>query len=264
MMRGTFANIRIRNRMLDDVEGGITRYAPTGETMPIYDAAMAYQARRHAAGRHRRQGIWHRQLARLGGQGHHPARRARGDRRELRAHPPLQPGRHGRAAAAVPRRRERRRASASTAARPSRSPASPASSRARTSKVEVTRADGDDVQLHRPLPHRYLQRARIFPLGRHPPLRAAEARGAVMDGELVGTCHCGRARITLAAQARRSHPLQLQPVHQDRLPGRLFLVRRAADRGRVRQLCAHAISNPAYIAQHRCTPLRHHRPTGRR
>jgi aconitate hydratase len=43
MMRGTLANIRIRNRMLSDVEGGFTRYAPTGETMPIYDAAMAYQ-----------------------------------------------------------------------------------------------------------------------------------------------------------------------------------------------------------------------------
>jgi aconitate hydratase len=44
MMRGTFANIRIRNRMLDNVEGGMTRYAPTGEVMPIYDAAMKYQA----------------------------------------------------------------------------------------------------------------------------------------------------------------------------------------------------------------------------
>jgi aconitate hydratase len=46
MMRGTFANIRIRNRMLDNVEGGFTRYvgpsAPAGEIMPIYDAAMAY------------------------------------------------------------------------------------------------------------------------------------------------------------------------------------------------------------------------------
>ncbi|HEU5285670.1 MAG TPA: aconitate hydratase AcnA [Sphingomicrobium sp.] len=42
MMRGTFANIRIRNRMLDNVEGGFTRYAPTGETLPIYDAAMRY------------------------------------------------------------------------------------------------------------------------------------------------------------------------------------------------------------------------------
>jgi aconitate hydratase len=43
MMRGTFANIRIRNRMLDNVEGGLTKYAPTGEVMPIYDAAMLYQ-----------------------------------------------------------------------------------------------------------------------------------------------------------------------------------------------------------------------------
>ena len=44
MMRGTFANIRIRNQMLDGVEGGMTIYAPTGETMPIYDAAMKYVA----------------------------------------------------------------------------------------------------------------------------------------------------------------------------------------------------------------------------
>ncbi|HET7708260.1 MAG TPA: aconitate hydratase AcnA [Sphingomicrobium sp.] len=44
MMRGTFANIRIRNRMLDNVEGGYTRYAPSGEQMAIYDAAMAYKA----------------------------------------------------------------------------------------------------------------------------------------------------------------------------------------------------------------------------
>ncbi|MGH6705933.1 MAG: aconitate hydratase AcnA, partial [Sphingomicrobium sp.] len=42
MMRGTFANIRIRNRMLDGVEGGMTR-GPDGTIVPIYDAAMAYQ-----------------------------------------------------------------------------------------------------------------------------------------------------------------------------------------------------------------------------
>ncbi|MGF7172228.1 aconitate hydratase [Sphingobium xanthum] len=42
MMRGTFANIRIKNLMLDGVEGGMTSYK--GETMPIYDAAMAHQA----------------------------------------------------------------------------------------------------------------------------------------------------------------------------------------------------------------------------
>jgi len=44
MMRGTFANIRIRNEMLDGEEGGNTIYIPSGERMPIYDAAMLYQA----------------------------------------------------------------------------------------------------------------------------------------------------------------------------------------------------------------------------
>jgi aconitate hydratase len=43
MMRGTFANIRIRNKLVPDVEGGYTKYLPTGEQMPIYDAAMKYQ-----------------------------------------------------------------------------------------------------------------------------------------------------------------------------------------------------------------------------
>ena len=43
MMRGTFANIRIRNEMLKNVEGGMTRHLPSGEQMPIYDAAMRYK-----------------------------------------------------------------------------------------------------------------------------------------------------------------------------------------------------------------------------
>ncbi|GIV78097.1 aconitate hydratase AcnA [Litorilinea aerophila] len=43
MMRGTFANIRIKNQMLDGEEGGYTVYIPTGEKMTIYDAAMRYQ-----------------------------------------------------------------------------------------------------------------------------------------------------------------------------------------------------------------------------
>lgn len=42
MMRGTFANVRIRNEMLENVEGGYTRYIPSGEQMAIYDAAMKY------------------------------------------------------------------------------------------------------------------------------------------------------------------------------------------------------------------------------
>ncbi|OOG37607.1 aconitate hydratase 1 [Rhodanobacter sp. C06] len=44
MVRGTFANIRIRNQMLDGVEGGYTRHVPSGEQMAIYDAAMKYKA----------------------------------------------------------------------------------------------------------------------------------------------------------------------------------------------------------------------------
>ena len=43
MMRGTFANIRLKNMMLDGVEGGYTTYLPTGEQMAIYDASMKYQ-----------------------------------------------------------------------------------------------------------------------------------------------------------------------------------------------------------------------------
>ncbi|MGD9867580.1 MAG: aconitate hydratase AcnA [Hyphomicrobiales bacterium] len=44
MMRGTFANIRIKNQMLQGVEGGYTRHYPSGEQMPIYDAAMRYKS----------------------------------------------------------------------------------------------------------------------------------------------------------------------------------------------------------------------------
>ncbi len=44
MIRGTFANIRLRNQLVPGSEGNITRYFPTGEDMPIYDASMLYQA----------------------------------------------------------------------------------------------------------------------------------------------------------------------------------------------------------------------------
>jgi aconitate hydratase len=44
MMRGTFANIRIKNQMVPGVEGGVTIHYPTGDQMPMYDAAMRYRA----------------------------------------------------------------------------------------------------------------------------------------------------------------------------------------------------------------------------
>lgn len=43
MVRGTFANIRIKNQLAPDTEGGYTTYWPTGEVMPIFDAAMKYK-----------------------------------------------------------------------------------------------------------------------------------------------------------------------------------------------------------------------------
>ena len=42
MMRGTFANIRIRNLLAPGTEGGVTRHLPSDEEMSIYDAAMRY------------------------------------------------------------------------------------------------------------------------------------------------------------------------------------------------------------------------------
>jgi aconitate hydratase len=44
MTRGTFANIRLKNLLAPGTEGGVTKYLPTGEVMPIYDASMKYQA----------------------------------------------------------------------------------------------------------------------------------------------------------------------------------------------------------------------------
>jgi aconitate hydratase len=44
MMRGTFANIRLKNQLVPGTEGGVTAFLPGGGVMPIYDAAMQYQA----------------------------------------------------------------------------------------------------------------------------------------------------------------------------------------------------------------------------
>jgi aconitate hydratase len=46
MIRGTFANIRLRNQLVPGVEGGFTRHLPDGETMTIFDASTAYAAER--------------------------------------------------------------------------------------------------------------------------------------------------------------------------------------------------------------------------
>ena len=59
MMRGTFANIRLRNQLAPGTEGGWTRYQPGGEQMTIYDAAMRYKEAGSATGGAGRHGIRH-------------------------------------------------------------------------------------------------------------------------------------------------------------------------------------------------------------
>jgi len=46
MMRGTFANVRIRNKMADGKEGGFTKLYPEGTVMPIFDASVLYAERK--------------------------------------------------------------------------------------------------------------------------------------------------------------------------------------------------------------------------
>jgi aconitate hydratase len=43
-VRGTFANTRLKNKMVPGIEGGVTKYVPTGEQMSIYDASVKYLA----------------------------------------------------------------------------------------------------------------------------------------------------------------------------------------------------------------------------
>ena len=107
MTRGTFANIRLKNLLAPGTEGGVTKYLPTGEIMPIYDASMKYQADKIPlivlAGKDYGMGSSRDWAAK----GTLPARRQSRHRRKLRAHPPQQSGRHGRAPAGLQKRRNR-------------------------------------------------------------------------------------------------------------------------------------------------------------
>ena len=185
MMRGTFANIRIRNRMLDNVEGGFTRYAPTGEercrsTTQPWPTSMT--ARRSSSSPARNMA---------------PAARATGRRRapscsaSARSSP--------RASSASTARTWSAWASCRCSSTTAKTPSSlgldgsepftidgVADIQPRQDvEVQVTRDGRIEGELHRPLPHRYVQRARIFPLGRHPPLRAEEARRRVTRLEIA-------------------------------------------------------------------------------
>ena len=67
MVRGTFANVRLRNKLVN-VEGGFTRHLPTNQEMSIFDASQKYHGGRHAADHSRGKRIWLWLLPRLGRQ----------------------------------------------------------------------------------------------------------------------------------------------------------------------------------------------------
>ncbi|WP_257954046.1 aconitate hydratase AcnA [Nocardioides sp. B-3] len=109
MIRGTFANIRLRNQLAPGTEGGVTRdFTAGGEVTSVYEASENYVAAGIPLVVLSGKEYGSRLVARLGGQGHLAARRQGRDRGVLRAHPPLQPDRDGRHPAAVPRGPERR------------------------------------------------------------------------------------------------------------------------------------------------------------
>ena len=60
MMRGTFANIRIKNKLLNEVEGGYSILQPEGQEMSVYDVAMEYKKSWRRYGCFCWQRVWHR------------------------------------------------------------------------------------------------------------------------------------------------------------------------------------------------------------
>ena len=177
MMRGTFANIRLRNLLLPGTEGGVTVHIPSGEADVDLRCRDEVQGRRHAAGDPRRQGIRHRQFARLGRQGHDAAGRQGGHRRELRAHPPLQSDRHGRAAAAVHADGQNAQSLGLTG-RETFEIVGLERGAAKTVTVVATPDGGKPKRVRGAAAHRYAEGARLLPARRHPAVRAAPARAA--------------------------------------------------------------------------------------
>src|SRR4029453_16957421 len=112
-------------------------------------------------------------VGRLGREGHDAARCESSDRRELRAHPPLEPDRHGRAAAAVQGRPER--AVAGPDGQGDVRDHRPERRRGESSHGRRDTRNGRADQVRSSGAHRHAERAGVLPARRHPALRAAPA-----------------------------------------------------------------------------------------
>ena len=101
MIRGTFANPRIKNLMVGGVEGSITKHYPDGETMSVYDAAMRYQEGKYTTPSNCRQRIRNGKFQRLGCQRTKTSGGKGSRRREFREDTQEQLDRHGSLTAAI-------------------------------------------------------------------------------------------------------------------------------------------------------------------
>ena len=175
MMRGTFANIRLRNLLAPGTEGGVTIHLPDGEQMSIYDAAMRYAEEGTP-------------LVVLAGKEY-----GSGSSRDWAAKGTMLLGVRG---GASPRASSAStaptssawaccRSSSPTARRPSRW-ASPARRRSRSAGSTAARPREVTVKarrqgVHRPRAHRHAQGSRLLPPRRDPAVRAAPARRRELD-----------------------------------------------------------------------------------
>ena len=168
MVRGTFANVRLRNKLVPGSEGTWTVHVPSGEEMTIFDASTRYLAEGTPLDRARREGVRLGLVARLGREGAESARRQGGDRGVVRAHPSLEPPDDGDPPAAV---RGRRVAGVARADGP----------RALLDHGRGERrgrpgdGSGRRGRVPRPRAARHAARARVPAARRDPPVRAAQA-----------------------------------------------------------------------------------------
>ncbi len=219
MIRGTFANIRLRNQLAPGTEGGFTRdFTGNGDVTTVFEASEKYIAagtplvvlagKEYGSGSSR---DWAAKgTALLGRQGR--------DRRVLRADPPLEPDRHGRAAAAVPPGRDRR------VARPHRRGdlLRHRGHRAqRRQDPEDRQGQGRRRRVRRGRPHRHPRRGRLLPARRDHAVRPAQpAEGLTAPQEHSSSNHEGGGRKVATLVARPAAATVLGEKCPDATPPR--------------------------------------------
>ena len=188
MMRGTFANVRLRNALVPGIEGGETRYLAGQRAHVHLRRSDEVPRRRDAARRAGWKGVRVGFVPRLGGEGPASARRQGGNRRVVRTDSPKQSHRHGRPAARVPRRRrsldvrfDRRRD-----LRRNRHHRRNRAGHARSRQSDRCRRRGRN-RVRRARSHRYAQRSRVLSSRRDLAVRTSPAaRSRARSLELVG------------------------------------------------------------------------------